>query len=111
MIKSARWIVLGAAALATSVGAQQEPSEVTDKEIARYKQNARNACREPGIAKGDPPERVDAFCSCVIATLDKTMKRAEWQQVYFHWMKKDETQEQAVLDPHIRNFGHCVPKP
>ena len=43
-----------AAGLAGAAFAQQSPSEVTDAEIARYKQTAQQGCREPGMASNCP---------------------------------------------------------
>lgn len=90
--------------------AQESPSEVTDGEIAKYKKAAVAGCREPGLAKGESEARLNALCSCVITSLEKTMKRAEWQQAYFYWVKDQENQAKAVLAPHVQNLHHCRPK-
>jgi hypothetical protein len=109
-LKSYRWILLAAAVLASVAGAQQSPSEVTDAEIAKYKKAAYAGCREPGLARDHPEAKVDAFCTCFMAALDKTMKRTEWQQAYFYWLTEQETEAKAVLAPHVQNLGYCVPK-
>ena len=98
---------LAAVTFAGTVFAQQSPSEVTDAEIARYKATAQKGCRDAGLARNDPQERVDTFCNCVLATLEKTMKRTEWQQAYFYSMKNQEAEEKGVLDPHVKNLGVC----
>ena len=90
--------------------AQKEPSEVTDGEIAKYKALARTACAETGVGRGDPKEKVEAFCSCVIDTLNESMTRAEWQQVYFYSMKQQPKEEERVLAPHVPKIGRCRPK-
>lgn len=100
-----------ALALAGAVHAQQSSSEVTDAQIAKYKKSAYAACREPGIKRGDPEARVDAFCSCMIATLEKSMKRTEWQQAYFYSLKKDNAREGAVVAPHAAGIKQCAPPP
>lgn len=96
-----------AAALAGAAFAQQSPSEVTDGEIARYKATAQKGCRDAGMSSGDPQERVDTFCNCMIQTLEKSMKRTEWQQAYFHSLKNEEAQENAVLEPHVKQIAAC----
>ena len=98
---------LAAVTFAGAAFAQESPSEVTDAEIARYKATAQKGCRDAGLARSDPQERVDAFCNCVLATLEKTMKRTEWQQASFYSMKNQEAEEKAVLDPHFKNLTVC----
>jgi hypothetical protein len=99
--------LLLAAALASPLHAQDAPSEVTDAEIARYKATAQTGCRESGMARGDPSVKVDAFCNCVLESLNKTMKRPEWQQAYFYSLSKDEDGEKKVLAPHVQNLAVC----
>jgi hypothetical protein len=66
-------------AIATSVAAQQSPSDVTQAQIVEYKAAAENACKESGKKQGDPQEKVDAFCGCLMDVLDKSMSWPEWQ--------------------------------
>jgi len=99
--------LLLAVVLAGAVHAQDAPSEVTDAEIARYKASAQSGCRQAGMARGDPPVKVDAFCNCVLESLTKTMKRPEWQQASFYSMSKDAAAEMKVLAPHVQNLGFC----
>ena len=101
-------IALGFASAAL---AQQSPSEVTDAEIAKYKKAAYDGCAEPGLKRGDPQAAVDAFCSCMVATLEKSMKRPEWQQAYFYWHKAETDQHNAVVKPHLANVKQCAQKP
>lgn len=96
-----------AAAVASSVSAQDAPSEVTDGEIARYKATAQSACREAGMARGDPQVQIDGFCSCVLESLTKTMTRPEWQQASFYSMRNQADEEKKVLAPHVQNLGFC----
>lgn len=100
-----------AAALASAALAQEGPSEVTDAEIGRYKAAAQAGCRDGGMANGDPQGMVDAFCNCVLQSLEKTMKRPEWQQAAFYSMKNDEAAEKKVLAPHVQNLGFCRQPP
>ena len=96
-----------AAALAGAAFAQESPSEVTDGEIARYKATAQKGCRDAGMSRGDPQERVDNFCNCMLQALEQSMKRTEWQQAYFHSLKNEEARESAILEPHIKQVGAC----
>jgi hypothetical protein len=96
-------------AFSASAHAQNAPSEVTDKEIERYKAAAKDACMAPGLAKGDPRERVDALCSCIIAGLTKSMSRSEWQQAYFHSLRKQPDDERKVIAPHLPKPEVCRP--
>lgn len=96
--------------VATISPAQQEPSEVTDGEIAKYKALARTGCNEGGTARGDAKEKVEAFCTCVLERLEKSMTRAEWQQAYFYSIRKDDAGEKKVLAPHVQQLGECRPR-
>ena len=97
------------AAFSASALAQKEPSEVTDKEIDRYKTAAKTACMEPGLAKGDPREKVDALCTCIIGALNKSMSRSEWQQAYFYSTRKQAEDERKVIVPHLPKPEVCRP--
>jgi hypothetical protein len=102
--------VLFAVFIAGPAGAQKEPSEVTDGEITKYKATARTACTEAGTKRGDPKEKVEAFCSCVLDTLNESMTRAEWQQAYFYSLNNRAAEEEKVLSPHMGKLGRCRPK-
>jgi hypothetical protein len=104
-----RFLVLLAALAAGAALAQQSPSEVTDGEIAKYKATAQKGCRDTGMKYGDPQEKVNAFCNCVLSTLEQSMKRAEWQQAYFYSLKGQEADEKLVLAPHVKQLSACRP--
>lgn len=93
------------------VAAQKESSEVSDNEINKYKALATSSCQDAGIKKGDPKEQVDAFCGCLMTTINKTMTRGDWQRAYFHSMKGESQEERKVLEPHLKNVAVCVPQP
>ena len=100
--------LLVACALAAPVFAQKEPAEVTDGEIAKYKVSGETECRVGAAGKGDPAD-VAAFCSCLFKSLDKTMTRPEWQQVYFYTHTGDGPKARAVIDPHLQK-AECRPQ-
>jgi hypothetical protein len=108
MRKHATALVLCAVFCASAL-AQQEPSEVTDKEIERYKAAAKDACMQPGLARGDPREKVEAVCSCIIGALAKSMSRSEWQQAYFYSTRKQADEERRVINPHLPKPELCRP--
>jgi hypothetical protein len=91
------------------VAAQKEPAEVTDKEIGKYKALADTSCRDAGAKQGDPKEKIDAFCGCLLTTLNKSLTRPEWQQAYFYSMKGQTKEEMSVLAPHLKNVAACRP--
>jgi hypothetical protein len=100
-------IVLAAPGLSA---AQESPSEVSDAEIARYKATVQKICRDASMARGDPQVQTDAFCNCMLGTLEKSMKRPEWQQAYFYSLKNRESDEQQVVAPHLGRLEACRPK-
>ena len=100
--------VLLACVFSASAFAQKEPAEVTDGEIAKYKVAAETECRVGAAGKGDPAD-IAAFCSCLFASLDKTMTRPEWQQVYFYANGGEGARARQVLDPHLKKT-ECRPQ-
>ena len=90
--------------------AQNSPSEVTDKEIERYKAAAKTSCTEPGLARGDSRAQVDALCGCIIDALAKSMSRSDWQQAYYYWARKQPDNERKVLSPHLPKPELCLPQ-
>jgi hypothetical protein len=99
--------VLLAGALAGGALAQNAPSEVTDAEIERYKASAQTICLQAGMARGDPQVKVAGFCNCMLNTLNKTLKRPEWQQAYFYSQKNQLQEEQAVFAPYMSMLQVC----
>ena len=106
-------ILLGAfvLALAAPSHGQSQASEVSDEHIAIYKSGILRGCRDEGRRRGDPVENVDAFCSCMINTLTESVSRAEWQQAFFHTVRKEHREEMLVMKPHIHKVGVCKRTP
>lgn len=100
--------VLLACAVSAAAFAQKEPAEVTDSEVAKYKASAEAECRVGAVGKADPAD-VAAFCSCLFTSLNKTMTRPEWQQVYFYANTNEGARARAVLDPHLKK-AECKPQ-
>jgi|SRR5688572_18374048 len=95
---------------ALPVAAQTAPSQVTEAQIADYKRTAGTACREGGKAKGDAEAKVEAFCSCLMQSLDKTMSPAEWRQAVVYSRTKEATRERDLLMPHVKKLEGCQPQ-
>ena len=87
--------------------AQDTPTEVTDEQIASYQQGIETGCRGAGLRKGDPLDRVDAFCTCVMKVLRSELTPAEWRQAYFHAARHEEKEERAVMAPHLQSVATC----
>jgi hypothetical protein len=83
--------------------AQQTPDDVTDSQIHSYQVSLDADCRAEGARKGTPVERINARCSCIAKTLKDEVSYYEWQQAYFHWIRAEHGQQQAVIAPHMRN--------
>ena len=109
-VRSALVLLAVASLTVQPVSAQEASSEVTDAEIAGYKVTVKKACMDPGLARGDPPERVEAFCSCVVEVLEKSMTRSEWQQAYFYSRREDAAEEKRIVGPHFSKLQVCRPK-
>jgi hypothetical protein len=101
-------VACGAAALPAI--AQTAASQVTEAQIAEYKRTAGTACREGGKKQGDPEDKVEAFCSCLMQSLDKTMSATEWRQAVVYSRSKEATRERDLLMPHVKKLEGCQPQ-
>ena len=97
-------------AFAGAAWSQQPGSSVTAKELAAYKRNAETGCQEGGKKQGDPQEKIDAFCSCLMATLEKSVSDAEWRQLVRYSREGRGADEKKALDPHLKNLAACRPQ-
>ena len=88
--------------------AQKGPSQVTDAQIKTYKAKAQKQCTEAGTAQKDPPEKVNAFCKCMVATLEKNVSRDEWKQLAFYSNEGRTADEINVLGPHRAKIKECA---
>ena len=85
-------------------------SPVTDAQVADYKRNATAGCQEGGKKQGDPQAQVDAFCGCLLETLNKSMTAAEWRQVVLYSLNKQGEEEVKALTPHLEKVKACLPQ-
>ena len=97
-------------AFAGAAWPQQSGSSVTDQELAAYKRNAQAGCQEGGKKQGDPQEKIDAFCSCLMATLEKSVSDVEWRQLARYSLDGRGEDEKKALDPHLKNLAACRPQ-
>jgi len=96
---------------ATAPAAQQSAAQVTDVQVSNYKRVAAEGCRDAGKKQGDPEEQVNAFCGCVMDTLDKSMSTAQWREVVSYSLSNQPEQEAKALTPHLAKTKACAPKP
>jgi hypothetical protein len=97
-------------AVAGSAWAQKTATDVTDAQVADYKRAAETACRDGGKQQGDPPARVEAFCGCMMETLNKNMTPAEWKQVVVYARNNQAKEERDALTPHLQKLAVCRPE-
>lgn len=91
--------------------AQKSPADVTDAQVAEYKAAAQKACTEGGEKQGDPRAQVEAFCGCLIETLDKNMTPTEWRQAYYYSQEKQVEAERKIVGPHLAKLDVCRAEP
>jgi len=103
-----RFLLTIAICLATSsTHAQESPTEVTDAQISLYQMGLELACKNSGRRRGDPPEKVEVFCSCASKTLKQNATRAEWQNAYFFNRKRLSREEKEALAAHLPQVESC----
>jgi 4-hydroxyphenylpyruvate dioxygenase-like putative hemolysin len=103
--------VLLAFTIAAPVGAQQTAAQVTDAQVGTYKAAAQQACKDAGTKQGDPAAKVEAFCGCLLETLNKNMTASEWRQAYFFSQKKQVEEESKIVSPHLAKLAVCRAEP
>ena len=109
-MKLRTFAILLACAIGGSAWAQKTTSNVTEAQIADYKRAAQTACREGGKQQGDPEAKVEAFCGCMLETLNKNMTPAEWRQVVAYSRNNQEREEREALTPHLKKLDVCRPQ-
>ena len=82
----------------------------TDAQIEDYKRAAETACRDGGKKQGDPPAKVEAFCGCMIETLNKNMTPAEWKKIVGYARNNQAKEEREALTPHLEKMDACRPQ-
>lgn len=110
-MKSHFGILLLCSVFASAAAAQKAPADVTETQIKDYKANALKQCTDAGKSRGDPAEKIDGFCNCMISTLEKSVSRAEWQKLYFYSSQKRQQEEINVLGPHTPKIKACAAPP
>lgn len=101
-------LALLAALIAAPAAAQNQPTDVSDQEIAKYKTTSEAECRAGAAGKGDPKD-IEQFCGCIFASLNKTMTMSEWQQAYSYSTKNEPARVREVLGPHLQK-AECRPQ-
>lgn len=104
-LKTVLWLLVAMTAPAL---AQTEATKVTKAQVAQYRSQAEAGCRQAGVQQGDPEDKVKTFCTCLIASLDKSMTMSDWQQAFVHSRAGRAEDELKVLEPHLKEGSVCV---
>jgi len=83
-----------------------DPAEITSVEVSVYKAGIDKGCRDAGRGR-DPESKTDAFCSCVLATLNSRLSQEEWQRATFYAQQRRDKEEKGVLAPHMPAVESC----
>jgi hypothetical protein len=99
-----------ACAVSMPAGAQKTAAEVTDVQIAAYKATAQKSCVEGGKKQGDPDDRVQAFCGCMMGVLNKNLTQSDWQQAVAFSRENRADEELKIIGPALRQLDTCRPR-
>lgn len=95
-------------ALAISVaGAQESPTEITEAQVDFYQLGIETGCKDAGRRKGDPVEKVEGFCSCMMRTLKAQLTSEEWRQAAFFSRNHQAREEMQIIGPHMTKIQEC----
>jgi hypothetical protein len=101
------WAVPLLLTVAATAAAQEPSAAVTKEQVKTYQASIEGGCRDAGVKGGNPADKVNAFCSCVIATLRENVPFSEWQSAFYHWKLHENDQEQKILAPYMGMMGVC----
>ena len=95
------------ALLSFNVLGQELANEVTDGQVNSYQRAMEAGCKNQGRGKGDPPEKVDALCDCVLKVLKEEVQFSDWQKAYFYSRARNDREEMRILAPHMKKAQVC----
>lgn len=87
--------------------AHGSPKDVSRLDVATYKDAVGMGCRDQGRRRGDPRERVERRCKCVIETLNARLSDEEWKRATFFAQQRKEQEEARVLSRHMAAVNAC----
>jgi hypothetical protein len=85
-----------------------DPSQVSAAEVFAYKTGIDKGCRDTGHSKGDPAEKVDRLCGCVMSVLASRLTDDDWRRAVFYGQQGRIPDEQAVITQHFPAVQACV---
>jgi len=86
---------------------QTSPEQVTTRQISTYQSEIEQGCKRRGRERGDPADRVDASCACIMEKLRGSLSIGEWQKAYYHAVKEQHEQEWQIVLPHLSKANSC----
>lgn len=91
----------------TPSAAQRTAVTATAQEIRTYKFGLELGCRDGGARKGDSRDQVDAFCGCVVKTLDRVVTPADWERAARYSFDKRDDESNQVIGPYFQQTATC----
>lgn len=101
------FLLLSAALISSQTLAQESASEVADKQVAFYQAGIETGCNDAGRGNGDPAEKVEALCKCMIKVLKEELTYSEWQQAYQFSRNRQVREEMQVIGAHMGKVQSC----
>lgn len=90
---------------------QVDAASVTDADVDVFKSGIDSGCRNRGREVGDPPEHVDAFCTCMLRMLNEQVSMDEWKRAVALAASGEGDEGMEVLTPYLPKLAACRPKP
>ena len=84
-----------------------DPSEISALEVGVYKKGLDMGCRDAGRDRGDSVAKVEAFCSCVLSTLNSRLGPDDWRRATFLAQQRRNQEERSVMAPHMQAVEAC----
>jgi hypothetical protein len=91
------------------LGQQTQPPVDDDIHLRTFKLGIDAGCRDAGKRENDPPEKVNAFCTCVMKTLQSEVPPKVWQEISAHLKAQRPDLANQALGPYLSKLSKCSP--
>lgn len=106
-MRAAAILLISAMAVSGFASAQTAPEQVTASQVSHYQMGIERGCKNQGRQRGDPVERVDALCACMIETMKASLSQAEWQKAFYFALTRRPEEEMQVVAPYLPTLQTC----
>ena len=83
------------------------PAAGTEDQVRAFQLGIDTGCRDAGKKKNDPPERVNALCSCVMKTLRSIVPADSWKKAASLAASGRPDLANQTMTPYMSKLSEC----